>query len=432
VQVNNLNLLRGMLGKPGAGVLQMNGQPTAQNTRECGADGDFAAFRNWQNDAHVEDLARIWNVEPQQIPHYGPPTHVMQIMRYIEEGSIEFLWVTATNPAVSLPELGRIRSILAQERLFLVVQDLFLTETARLADVVLPAATWAEKTGTFTNADRTVHISDKAIDPPGDARSDLDILLDYARQMDFRDKDGQPLVKWDDPESAFEAWKECSRGRPCDYTGITYDRLRGGSGIQWPAPEDKPEGTERLYEDGEFWAAPDYCEEYGKDLETGAFLEDTEYRALNPDGRAMLKAARYSPPSEAPSDEYPLMLTTGRTIYHFHTRTKTARAPQLQAAAPEVWAELSEHDARELDVDEGDWVEVATPRGSIRAPARITGVRPGVVFVPFHYGYWDTSEGAGPDGQPRAANEMTITQWDPASKQPLFKTAAARVTKVDA
>src|SRR5829696_3537003 len=425
VQVNNLNLLRGMLGRPGAGILQMNGQPTAQNTRECGANGDFPAFRNWQNDAHVEELARIWNVDPSQIPSYGPPTHIMQILRFIEEGSIEFMWVTATNPAVSLPELERVRSVLSQDRLFLVVQDLFMTETAELADVVLPGATWGEKTGAFTNADRTVHISDKAVEPPGEARSDLDILLDYARRMDFRDKDDAPLVKWDDPESTFEAWKECTRGRPCDYTGLSYDRLRGGSGIQWPAPEDKPEGTERLYEGGGFWAAPDYCEEWGKDLETGAILEETEYRALNPDGRAMLKAARYSPPSEPPGEEYPLLLTTGRTIYHFHTRTKTARAPQLQAAAPDVWAELSDTDAHELVIFEGQWVEVTTPRGSVRAPVRITGVRPGVVFVPFHYGYWDSDR-----NDDRAANELTITQWDPASKQPLFKTAAARVTKV--
>jgi anaerobic selenocysteine-containing dehydrogenase len=419
VQVNNVNLLRGMLGRPGAGILQMNGQPTAQNTRECGADGDFAAFRNWQNDAHVEELARIWNVEPLQIPHYGPPTHVMQMLRYMEEGSIEFLWVSCTNPAVSLPEAARVRSVLEQERLFLVVQDIFMTETAGLADVVLPAATWGEKTGTFTNADRTVHISDKAVEPPGQARADLDIFLDYARRMAFRDKDGRPLVKWHDPESAFTAWQECSKGRPCDYMDISYDRLRGGSGIQW--------GGERLYADGEFFADPDYCEEWGKDLETGAMHEETEYRAMNPDGKAILKAARYSPPSELPSEEFPLLLNTGRSIYHFHTRTKTARAPELQAAAPEVWAELSDHDAQALGVAEGDEVEVATPRGSIRAQARVGGIRDGVVFVPFHYGWWDDPDGEGR----RAANELTITQWDPASKQPLFKTTAARVTRVE-
>ena len=127
-----------MLGKPGCGLLQMNGQPTAENTRECGADGDLPGFRNWDNDAHVADLARVWNIEQIEIPHYAPPTHAMQIFRYAEQGSIRFLWIIGDQPAVSLPELARIRSILGQERLFVVVQDIFLTETAQLADVVLP------------------------------------------------------------------------------------------------------------------------------------------------------------------------------------------------------------------------------------------------------------------------------------------------------
>jgi anaerobic selenocysteine-containing dehydrogenase len=418
-QVNNLHLLRGMLGVPGAGVLQMNGQPTAENTRECGANGDLPGFRNWANDAHVEELAKVWNVEPSQIPHYGPSTHAMEIFRHCEEGSIRLLWITATNPAVSLPELARIRSILAQERLFVVVQDLFETETAQLADVVLPAATWGEKTGTFTNADRTVHLSEQAVEPPGEARPDLEILLDYARRMDFRDKDGAPLIGWRDPESAFEAWKRCARGRPCDYEGITYERLRGGSGIQW--------GGERLYQNGDFWAAPGACETYGRDLLTGASVEPDEYRALNPEGRALLRAAEYLPPHELPDEERPLFLSTGRTLFHFHTRTKTARAPQLQAAAPDVWVELSVLDAARLGIDEGDVVEVRTARGALRGRARVSGVRPGLVFVPFHYGYWDA-----PDSHQRAAHELTITDWDPASKQPLYKLAAASVERVEA
>ncbi|MFB8170283.1 molybdopterin oxidoreductase family protein [Kitasatospora purpeofusca] len=431
VQVNNLQLIRGMLGRPGCGVLQMNGQPTAENTRECGANGDLPGFRNWQNDRHVADLAEIWNVEAQQIPHYGPPTPAMQMFRYAEQGSIRMLWISGTNPAVSLPDLARIRSILGQERLFTVVQDLFLTETAQMADIVLPAATWGEKTGTFTNADRTVHLSDKAVDPPGEARPDLDIFLDFARRMDFRDRDERPLIAWHDPQSAFEAWKRCSEGRPCDYTGLTYDRLRGGSGIQWPCTAQAPDGTERLYTDGITWAAPDTCETYGKDLVTGAAVSETEYRALNPDGKAVLKAAEYLPPHEDTSDEYPLQLNTGRTLYHFHTRTKTGRVPQLNAAAPDVWVELSPTEAGRHGLAEGDLVEVTSPRGSLRGRLRITGIRDGMVFVPFHYGYWDTPAGDRPGRNGgRAANETTVTDWDPASKQPLFKTAAARVTLI--
>lgn len=401
----------------------MNGQPTAENTRECGANGDLAGFRNWANDAHVNDLAQLWNLDAAQIPHYAPPTHAMQMFRFAEEGTLRMLWVTATNPAVSLPELARIRDIFSQQRLFLVVEDIFMTETAELADVVLPAAAWGEKTGTFTNADRTVHLSEKAVEPPGFARSDLDIFLDYARRMDFRDKDGKPLPPWTDPESAFDAWKKCSAGRPCDYTGLSYDKLRGGSGIQWPCNAEYPEGCDRLYRDGKFWARPDYCESYGKDLITGAPLEPVEYQAMNPSGKAVIKAAQYVPPHESVSSEYPFALITGRTLYHFHTRTKTARAPQLQKAAPDVWVEISQGDAHRLGVEEGEVVEVSTPRGCIRCAARISGIRDGVLFVPFHYGYFDADR----RGHHRAGNELTLTDWDPASKQPIFKTAAARL-----
>jgi anaerobic selenocysteine-containing dehydrogenase len=428
-QVNNLHLIRGMIGRPGAGIYQMNGQPTAQNTRETGADGDLPGLRNWENPEHIAQLARLWNVEPETIPHWAPPTHAMQIFRYAEQGSIKLLWISATNPAVSLPDLSRIRRILGRPELFVVVQDLFLTETAELADVVLPAATWGEKTGTFTNVDRTVHLSKKAVDPPGEARPDLEIFLDYARRMDFRDRDGAPLIRWTGPEEVFEAWKECSRGRPCDYTGITYDRLRGGSGIQWPCDDDRPDGTERLYTDGVFPTDPDYCETYGQDLATGAEFTADEYRAKQPGGRAFLHAADYQPSPEVPDEEYPMLLTTGRTVYQFHTRTKTGRAPQLNAAAPDVWVELNPADADRLGIAEGDLVAITSPRGTVQARARLCGIRPGVVFLPFHYGYFDVDPGG---RTPRAANELTITAWDPVSKQPIFKVAAVRVAKLAA
>lgn len=423
VQVNNLNLIRGLIGRPGCGVLQMNGQPTAQNTRECGADGDLPAFRNWHNPEHVAELARIWNVEPGLIPHWAPPTHAMQIFRYCEQGSIRMLWINATNPAVSLPELARVRRILEKEELFVIAQDAFMTETAERADVVLPAALWGEKTGCFTNADRTVHISHKAIDPPGEARSDLDIFLDYARRMDFRDQDGAPLIKWSDPEGAFEAWKECSRGRPCDYTGMSYAKLSRGSGIQWPCNEQFPDGAERLYTGGVFNTAADYCEDFGHNLRTGADRTPEQYRANDPKGKAFLHAADYEPPHEEPDEDYPLWLTTGRVVYHWHTRTKTARSKELNDAAPDAFVQLSAEDAAQYGIMDGDMVRVESRRGLLEAPARVGDIAPGHVFVPFHYGYWDG------DDRPRAANELTITEWDPVSKQPHFKFAAVRVSK---
>src|SRR3954454_6816554 len=247
VQVNNINLVRGMIGQPGCGILQMNGQPTAQNTRETGADGDLPGFRNWDNEEQIQELAEIWNVDSSIIPHWAPPTHALQIFRHCENGSIRMLWIQATNPAISLPNLPRTRKILGNRNLFIVAQDAFMTETIEFADVVLPTALWGEKTGCFTNVDRTVHISHKAIDPPGQAKSDLDIFLDFAGRMDFRDKDSQPLIKWRTPEQAFEAWKACTRSRPCDYTGLSYEKLSKGSGIHWPCNDEHPYGEPRPY-----------------------------------------------------------------------------------------------------------------------------------------------------------------------------------------
>lgn len=431
VQVNNVNIIRGMIGKPGCTVFQMNGQPTAENTRETGANGSLPGYRNWQNDDHVKDLADIFNVPVLKIPHWAPPTHAMQIFRFVEDGSIKFLWVQATNPAVSLPELRRIRSVLQQERLFLVVQDGWLSETAALADVVLPAAIWGEKTGCMTNADRTVHLAEKAVDPPGLARSDLEIFLDYAARMGFEDQDGKPLLPWHSPEEAWKAFTRVTKGRLCDQSGITYDRLRSEGGIQWPCNSEYPHGKERLYTDAVFATDPDFCESYGHDLTTGATNEPDEYRAHNPGGKALIKGAHYVPPSEVTSDEYPFLVTTGRTVYHWHTRTKTGRAQQLQQAAPDMWVEMNEQDARSLDLVEGDTVRVSSPRGSVQAKLRVTDIRPNVVFLPFHYGYWDRDPNY-PEGIGRAANEITITQWDPVSKQPLYKVGAVRVEKVPA
>ena len=188
--------------------------------------------------------------------------------------------------------------------------------------------------------------------------------------------------------------------------------------------------------DGTFNTDPDFSETYGHDLASGAAFTEEEYRAKEPCGCAFLHAADYEPPPESTSDEFPLLLTTGRTVYQFHTRTKTGRAPQLNGAAPDSWVELSDKDAAAVGVTEGDIVRVESRRGALEGRVRISGVRPGVVFVPFHYGDWDLTPDIGPgdgDGHaPRAANEVTITAWDPVSKQPLFKVAAVRVTKIAA
>lgn len=423
-QVNNINLLRGLIGKPGSGVYQMNGQPTAQNNREAGCDGEYPGFRNYLNPNHMRELADLWNIEYAKLPHWNEPTHVQNMLNYIANGSIEMLWVSGTNPLVSLPNLPRVRELLTKSDLFVICQDIYLTETANVADVVLPAAQWAEKTGCYTNVDRTVHLSLQAVDPPGEAKSDLEIFLDYAKRMDFKDKEGTLLIPWKDSEEVFEAFKTMTKGRPCDYSGMTYKLLTGGSGVQWPCNEKNAHGTERLYVNGQFFTDIEYCESFGHDLETGAPYTKEQYALMNPAGRAILKAADYLEPMETPTDDFPLMLSTGRRVYHFHTRTKTGRVPSLQKACPSPQIEVSAEDAKEAGIVDSETVIVRSPRGAVELPVTISKIARGQTFIPFHYGYWDA-----PDDRARAANELTTERWDPVSKQPQFKAGIVRIEK---
>jgi anaerobic selenocysteine-containing dehydrogenase len=204
---------------------------------------------------------------------------------------------------------------------------------------------------------------------------------------------------------------------------MSYAKLADSGGVQWPCTAQFPGGKERLYEDGVFNTDADYCEVYGHDVVTGAALSAQEYAAMNPAGRAVIKGAEYVPPPEQPDDAYPMFLTTGRVTYHWHTRTKTARSPALNAAAPDAFVEIERKDAERLGIEEGDLVDVRSRRGAIRVPARLTGIEPGVVFIPFHYG------DAGDSDHRTAANELTITGWDPVSKQPHFKYAAVRLER---
>jgi anaerobic selenocysteine-containing dehydrogenase len=209
---------------------------------------------------------------------------------------------------------------------------------------------------------------------------------------------------------------------------MTYAKLSTGSGIQWPCNEQFPDGKERLYDDGRFHTAADYCEIYGHDLMTGAAIDPLAYHAQNPNGKAKIKSAEYRPPVEEPDDGYPLWLTTGRLVYHWHTRTKTGRVEPLNDAAPDVFVQISSQDAVRYGLTEGDRIEIRSRRGALEARARIGDIAEGHLFVPFHYGYWD--DDAETDDRGRAANELTLTGWDPVSKQPHFKFAAVRLKKV--
>jgi anaerobic selenocysteine-containing dehydrogenase len=414
--VNSMHLLMGKIGRPGCAPFQFAGQPSSMNTRETGADGDFPAYRNWEDENHMADLASRWNAHVELLGKM--PVGAPDIVELCEKGYVKVLWVIGTNPAVSL--MDRLKHLRTLHGVFLIVQDPFAhTETAQLADVFLPAAMWGEKTGCMTNAERRCTLLSKVVEPPGEARADFDIFLDFARRMNFRDAEGKPLLGFAEPEGAFNEWREVSRGRIPDYSGMSYAKLRASGGIQWPCNDDHPDGTVRLYTDLVFPSSWDITESYEKDLSTGHEHTMREYREKkDARGKAVLIAADYQPPLEATDEQYPMVATSGRQACHWHTRTKTAKSPELFEASPGVFVEMNTADAERLGVRDGDRVRVRSRRGSVTAPAKVGNiVAPGVVFIPFHYG----------DAEDTGANNLMPGTWDPVSKQPMQKLAAVLV-----
>lgn len=419
VAVNNLHLIRGLIGKVGCGPLHMAGQPSSSGNRSVGGVSTYPGNRNPENPKHIKEMAELWNVSEEDLA-IGSEKGIEEIVDLMEQGRIGVFWNIGTNPMVSLPNRRRARK--AFEKTFVVVQDPFLTETTEVADIVLPAALWGEKEGTMENGERRINLLRKAVDPPVGVKSDFDIFTDFARRMDFKDKDGNPLISYRTPKECFEEWKRVSKGRPADMSGITYEKLEKYNGLRWPVNEEHPFGTPRLYSDFRFHTFPDDCQSYGKDLFTGRPRTRKEFEKLEANGRAILYPTHYIPPAERPSPDYPYWLTTGRLVWHWHTRTKTGRSPYLQSIAPNGYVEIHPDDAARLRLLPGEKVRIVSPRGSIEVPARIVDtVQRGLVFVPFHYGSFQARE---------AANELTVDFTDPVSKQPTFKQSACRIEKL--
>jgi anaerobic selenocysteine-containing dehydrogenase len=419
--INNMHLLMGKIGRPGCAPQQFAGQPSSMCTREAGADGTYPAYRNWEDQNHMRDLASRWNVPAEMLGKQ--PVASPEIFELCELGYVKVLWNIGTNPAVSM--MNRTTQLRTLSGVFLIVQDCFAdTETAQLADIVLPSAMWGEKTGCMTNAERRCMLLPKAVDPPGEARADFDIFIDFAQRMNLRDRSGDPLISYTDPEAAFDEWRDVSRGCIPDYSGMSYARLLETGGLQWPCTDARPEGTTRLYEDLKFPTQWYIAEAFEKDIETGHEHMLGEYRRKrDPGGRAIFVAAEYQPPLETVDEEFPIVATTGRQAYHWHTRTKTGRVPALHDAAPSVFVSINHQDAERLKILDGDSIRVTSRRGSLLAPAKVgDSVPPGVVFVPFHYGEL---------GENHSANNLTPNSWDPVSKQPTQKIAAVRIERVE-
>jgi assimilatory nitrate reductase catalytic subunit len=387
--INNLALITGNIGRVGAAPLSITGQCNAMGTREAGFASIMPGYRKFESAADREELAALWNVPVDRIPTARGLAYP-DIIEAALDRRIRALWIIATNPIVSFPNLHALQQ--AFENLdFLVVQDGYHpTPTSEYAHLMLPAAMWGEKEGTYTNTERRVSKVNRAVAPPGEARSDFDIFLEVAKVLGVRD---EIFPGWTKPSDAFDEWKRVSAGRLCDYSGMSYKLIEQHCGVQWPFPsgDDDAAATRRLYASGEF---------------------------QTDDGRARLIAVAWEPFPEQPSEQFPFVLNTGRTVEHWHTRTKTGKVPILERLSPQAWVEMNPRDARTLRLKPQDRVDVVSPRGRVRGiELRVTEtVAPGQIFVPFHYAEAN-------------ANEVTQSAFDPFSREPNYKQAAARVER---
>lgn len=378
--INTLALITGNIGRPGASPFSITGQCNAMGTREAGFASSLPGYRKFEDRDTRGELAQLWKIPIEEIPQARGLAYP-DIIEGIIKGIIKGLWVIATNPLVSYPNQDLLKDALSRLD-FLVVQDGYHpTPTTIMADLVLPAAIWGEKEGTYTNSERRVSKVNKAVTPPGEAKSDFEIFLEVAKKLGCYEK---LFPGWSKPEDAFNEWREVSKGRLCDYSAISYELLNKENGIQW--------GGDRLYADGRF---------------------QTE------DGKARLFGIDCLEMPEGRRKDYPFILNTGRTVEHWHTRTKTGRIDLLEKMSPEAWVEINPVDARKLKLKQHDPVRVLSQRGEIKKiSARITSiVQPGQIFIPFHY-------------IEACANNLTMAAFDPISREPNYKQCAVRVEKL--
>ncbi|RPE44110.1 assimilatory nitrate reductase catalytic subunit [Streptomyces sp. Ag109_O5-1] len=384
----NLCLATGRAGRPLSGYGCLTGQGNGQGGREHGQKADqLPGYRKLTDPEARRHVAGVWGVDPDSLP--GPGRSAYELLDALGT-DIRSLLLMGSNPVVSAPRAGHV-----EERVrsldFLVVCDVVLSETAALADVVLPVTQWAEETGTTTSLEGRVLLRRRAVAPPAGIRSDLEVLHGLAARLGV--EKGFPT----DPEEVFEELRRASAGGPADYSGISYRRLMEEQGVFWPCPADEPQtgavrpGTPRLFLD----------------------------RFATEDGRARFAPVTHRALAEEPDDEYPLLLTTGRVVAQYQSGAQTRRVAELNAAAPGPFVELHPRLAARLGAADGDPVAVVSRRGRAVAPARVTAsIRPDTVFMPFHW-----------PGEGRA-NTLTNPALDPTSRMPEFKACAVRVEAV--
>ena len=375
----NLAMLCGHVGRPGTGVNPLRGQDNVQGACDMGALVNvYPGYQPVTDPANREKFANAWGIMPDDLSLKVGLT-LVEMTRAIDKGLLRGMLVMGENPVVGDPNADHVRESL--EKLdFLAVIDLFMTETAEMADIVLPAASFAEKRGTKTATDRRVQWMERAIQPLGESRPDWNILCDLAAAMELGG-----AFQYGSEE---EILNEICRLTP-SYAGINPERLQTTlGGIPWPCPSEKHPGTPILYTDG----------------------------FKKPDGRGVMTPVEHIPPAEETSDEFPIVLTSGRVVLHYNSGSMTRRSRALSSREPELFVQLHPQTARELGFNGNNRAEVITRRGSVQAKVRVTKrIPPGVAFMPFHF----------PE-----MNKLTIDELDPIAKIPEYKVAACRIEPV--
>ena len=385
----NLHLLTGQIGRPGAGPLSLTGQPNAMGGREVGGLSNLLpAHRNLSDPAHRAEVQQFWGSGPLADK---PGFTATEMFEALEDGRLKAIWILCTNPLTSLPNARQAEAALAKAK-FVVVQEVSNQPTTlAYADVVLPAAAWAEKEGTMTNSERRISHLAKVVDAPGEALPDAEIICRFARAMGFKGFD------FPTPSAIYDEHVRLTAGTTLDISGLNYRILQARGSVQWPYRAGQAEpGTARLFTDQQFYT---------------------------PSRRAVIHPVRAAFRSEAPNADFPFILTTGRIRDQWHTMTKTGRVSKLRQHMPQAFLEINPQDAAALGVAEGDLVAVTSRRGDVRVAARLSaGIRPGVVLLPMHWG-----RGLGSDLS--RANNLTSGTLDPISKEPDFKFCAVQVVK---
>ena len=371
VALANLALITGNYGKPGTGVNPLRGHINGEGFGDMGPVPVFYPGFRGVNEENAKLFGEYWQVK--DLPSQAGMTYMDMVER------CKVLYIMGGNPMMSAPDTNRVKGLL-KEKDFLVVQDVFMTETAELADVVLPAATWVEKGGTTTEVDRRVQRINKAVEPPGEAKPDLEIVCELARVMGFEEK-----FPFGSPEAIFE---EIRKFVP-QYSGITYDRLKQAGGIQWPCPSEDHPGTNTMF-----------VEKFG-----------------TPDGLGHIQPVEYKSPAEVPDEEFPYIFTNGRVIFHYHSGTMTRKTARLANEVPAALVEINSDDAKEKGIKGGERVRLESRRGQITAIAKTDdNIKKGTIFMPWHF-----SESG--------ANVLTGPSAGPPSKMPEFKFCAVKIEK---